>query len=397
MVKIKHFSYLLRTFLLLSILLLPVHLTDGNEMVIPTASITVDGSADDWNGLMPVSIGSSQQADIKKNFLAKKDNTLYFLFELKDLPDTSGKAGYRLWFDNNKNGALDGESEDRQISVAYDSSKGGWYVWLQKMDGTKLYAYQTVEVKNNYIEGSVSLDLFGVAPTFKLSSGVHSENGYENYYQGPTVDLSLSNENKVTPVSANIVIDGNPADWNGIKPIMTDPEGDGANVQGSDLKALYAFKDSNFLYLMLEVYNNPNGASERVQYIFEISNTADSPFLKWDYQPGGDAQGGTWLWNLTEYDTRVNYKNPNPDGLTLPIPDAEAMGRTVFEMKVPLLLIGNPENMIIRARTVAGEDKWADDMPSAKFITNPSLIQKSADTKTSTPVSTLSSLGSKSG
>lgn len=390
MVKINHFSYWFQIFLLAT-LLLPIQIADGTPMTIPTASITVDGNPDDWAGLTPVSIDSQPQAAIKKIFLAVKDNKLYFFFELWSRPDTSGNIGYRLWFDNDKNGIISDNPVDRQISVAFDTSRGTWYIWLQKQDGTRVSAQETTEVKGNYIEGSVALDLFGVENSFKLSSGTHSERSREMYYQGPTVDLALSNEKDgtiIAPVSANIVIDGNPADWSGIKPIMSDPEGDGANVWGSDLKALYAYKDSSFLYLMLEVYNNPDGTRERVQYIFEISNTVDSPFLKWDYQPGGDAQGGTWLWDLTEYDTRVNYKNPNPYGLTMPIPGAEAMGRAVFEMKVPLFLIGNPENMIIRARTVVGEDRWADDMPGAKFITNPSLLKKTAETKTSTPLPT---------
>ncbi len=187
---------------------------------------------------------------------------------------------------------------------------------------------------------------------------------------------------------ANIVIDGNPQDWAGIKPIMTDPEGDSKNVQGSDLKSLYALNDNEFIYLMLEVYDNPNGSKEKVQYVFEIANNTDSPFLKWDYEIGSDAQGNTWLWNLTEYDTRVNNKDTNPYGRTLRPLGVEAAGKAVFEMKIPLYLIGNPKNMIIHARTQpqSGGDFY-DDMLGAKFITNPSLVihEKQTPAQTLTP------------
>jgi len=187
--------------------------------------------------------------------------------------------------------------------------------------------------------------------------------------------VQLTDGNEMVIPTASITVDGNADDWNGFKPIMTDPEGDSANVQGSDLKALYALNDSNFLYLMLEVYNNPNGSRGSVQYVFEVTNNVDSPFLKWDYEIGAEAQGNTWLWNLTEYDTRANYKDLNPYGRSLRPQGVEAVGKAVFEMKIPLYIIGNPKNMIIRARTQPqGGGDFYDDMPGAKFITKPSII-----------------------
>ncbi|MFZ3060102.1 MAG: hypothetical protein WA102_10240 [Candidatus Methanoperedens sp.] len=188
--------------------------------------------------------------------------------------------------------------------------------------------------------------------------------------------LTMSETNTSQSImQPSIVIDGNPSDWVGIEPIMTDPKGDSsANVQGSDMKSLYAFNDDDYLYLMLELYSNPNGSREIVHYAFEIANDLDSPFLKWDYEVGGDAQGNAWLWNLTEYDTRINHKNKNPYGLTSPMPGVEAIGKVVFEIKIPLYAIGNPKSMIIRARTQPYQgEEWFDQMPVVKLATKSML------------------------
>lgn len=184
--------------------------------------------------------------------------------------------------------------------------------------------------------------------------------------------LAISEKNTSQNITQmpSIVIDGNLSDWAGFEPIMTDPEGDSsANVQGSDMKSLYAFKDNDSLYLMLELYNNPKGSREIVGYAFEIANNVDSLFIKWDYEIGASGQGINWLWNLTTYDTRINHKNQNPYGLISQVAGVEAVGNEVFEMKVPLSAIGQTENMIIRARTQPIAKEWIyDDMAVAKFV-----------------------------
>ncbi len=275
-------------------------------------------------------------------------------------------------------------------------------------DRFELYLFDPIGKEVYTTSGSNKASITYIAKTtgiFKVQVHINKIRGgnphkitvSSNYPLGATLPTSTPTISETyTPQKAtpqpSIVIDGNPQDWAGIKPIMTDPEGDRTeNVQGSDLKSLYALNDNEFLYLMLEVYDNPNGSKEKVQYVFEIANNTVSPFLKWDYEIGAEAQGNPWLWNLTEYDTRINDKDPNPYGLVRGVSGVEALGKDVFEMKIPLRIIGNLKNMIIRARTqFPNGNGLYDDMPGAKFITNPSLIipEKQTPTPTLTPIPT---------
>lgn len=62
-----------------------------------------------------------------------------------------------------------------------------------------------------------------------------------------------------------ITIDGLPSDWQGIAPIFTDRKGDMQYTKddGSDLKAIYAARDANMFYLMIEFYGKANGRPRR--------------------------------------------------------------------------------------------------------------------------------------
>jgi GH35 family endo-1,4-beta-xylanase len=59
-------------------------------------------------------------------------------------------------------------------------------------------------------------------------------------------------------VVVTITIDGNQADWQGITPILTLPQGGVlVDAPGIDLKALYGMRDDEYLYLLVEVYDPP--------------------------------------------------------------------------------------------------------------------------------------------
>ena len=61
---------------------------------------------------------------------------------------------------------------------------------------------------------------------------------------------------------ANITIDGNPADWSGIQPALSDRAGDARGGPiGGDITALYLARDGTKAYLRIDVTNGPPDSS----------------------------------------------------------------------------------------------------------------------------------------
>jgi hypothetical protein len=52
-----------------------------------------------------------------------------------------------------------------------------------------------------------------------------------------------------------ITIDGNPNDWSGIPPFMTDASGDSACETGTDIKSIYLANDDCFLYWRMDTWS----------------------------------------------------------------------------------------------------------------------------------------------
>lgn len=76
---------------------------DGEPIVIPTATISVDGSATDWNGIEPVGVDDGEDAaggdpgtDIREVYIAKDEEFLYWRMDVSEAP-TTGQRTYRLY------------------------------------------------------------------------------------------------------------------------------------------------------------------------------------------------------------------------------------------------------------------------------------------------------------
>lgn len=169
-------------------------------VVIPTADITIDGDITDWEDI-PVVTTSPQAppgtyplgADVKSLRLAKKDNMLYYLFEVWDPSiDTTEEVGYRLWFDNDKNGRLD-DPADRQVnSFCLD---GDCQIWAQDMvDSNVIEVDGLAQSSDSFIEVSLRADLLGVWPSFRLESATHSETTLVTYDEFPPVEELIYQE-----------------------------------------------------------------------------------------------------------------------------------------------------------------------------------------------------------
>jgi sugar lactone lactonase YvrE len=69
------------------------------------------------------------------------------------------------------------------------------------------------------------------------------------------------------PAETDVTIDGDPGDWAGYEPLLTDPEGDHEGG-GFDVAALRAFSNDQFLYVLIETHQPP---TDYVQVDLEAS------------------------------------------------------------------------------------------------------------------------------
>jgi len=154
-----------------------------------------------------------------------------------------------------------------------------------------------------------------------------------------------------------IVIDGHRDDWDqlDIKPSIADSQGDNSgSVVGTDIKCVYAAMDEKYLFLMFELYDGIS-TEARVEYCFAIDMNEDGA---WDYQPGFDAYGYAWIWNLTAGRDYTDPRNVSPLGGT------ESAVLDVVEFKMPLSAIGLPTRMKLAIYFVteqAGKHAVADE------------------------------------
>ena len=194
---------------------------------IAEADITIDGNTSDWAGILPVTTSAEgcnsglclTGADVKNLWLATKGNLLYFMFETYNGLDTTGEVGYRLWFDNNRNGQLDNDPEDRQVSISF--ADGTYSIRCQGMDGQTVYAYGVTASNGNYIEGYVDMNELGLSDSFRLEAGTHSESSIDNFDRFSAVANLMANDGIEPDSSLDVIVECYPASyylalkWNG--------------------------------------------------------------------------------------------------------------------------------------------------------------------------------------
>ncbi|MBA7612008.1 hypothetical protein ES703_19242 [subsurface metagenome] len=140
------------------------------------------------------------------------------------------------------------------------------------------------------------------------------------YNQGNFARASLLAEQAMELVA--IKIDGDSDDWKGVKPLATDPERD-AKTPETDMKALYALVDKDYLYLMIEFYSPE---PERRNYLVKF-NMGKGEKYQVDTMPPS-------IW-----DTSLDEK----------LGGCEVGINNVIEIKVPLEKLDYPGKIFITA------------------------------------------------
>ena len=84
----------------------------------------------------------------------------------------------------------------------------------------------------------------------------------------------------LSPVEArSIIVDGDPSDWIGISPIVTDPND--MPYDDVDLSEVYVTNDEDYLYIRMDVYGNISGTGGLYQVIIDFDRNGT-----WDVQFG---------------------------------------------------------------------------------------------------------------
>ena len=197
-----------------------------------------------------------------------------------------------------------------------------------------------------------SLELISGKEYFRMKQRITVDDGSNEmtWYSWLRVDSSsiimgaFGEYPEIVPINVptkTVIIDGNPDDWSGINALVTDAQGDdSSSYTGDDIKALYIAKDSNNLYLRMDLWDNANtnfgnGPSPN-EGVYQIILHNDGPYNKMQLGIGYDYYFSRWSLGYNGSSSNV------PQGLEGP--DYVGVKGGVIELKIPLTMIGNPSN-----------------------------------------------------
>ena len=127
-------------------------------------------------------------------------------------------------------------------------------------------------------------------------------------------------------IEAQISVDGDASDWQGVEPLAIDPEGD-APSKDEDMKAFYATNDSEYLYFLIEFYS-------------------DTPRSVCEFPIVTDLDGKEDFLIIVKHDEVLQVLARQLSEETI-IGEGQVVLGKVIEGKVPLKLIGSPKKLSI--------------------------------------------------
>jgi hypothetical protein len=147
---------------------------------------------------------------------------------------------------------------------------------------------------------------------------------------------------------ASILVDGNISDWEGISPAIIDRIGDkvGSN-SGTDIDKIYLAKDSDYLYLRIDLSDgspNPNA------FGYHINLSKNPELAVNDYYDVSLYSNGQW-WDSLYYLISLN-----PWQSQHVYDDAAVAGNSSLEIRIEFAKIENPAILYISGLTNAGPE-----------------------------------------
>ncbi len=245
----------------------------------------------------------------------------------------------------------------------------------------KIIYYGPIDINN---DGSIlieeSLTAFSCTQTFTISGQFANKNSISGTWEYTIDGVSatgswfghyLSTEdvtaNTYLLPDTTIAIDGDRSDWQGILPMITDPEGDedpDADFDGTDIDSIYLAKDNDFLYLMITLHDADPPVDQNSLYSIGFLKYSEAgvpgdrfaeAFL--NYPPGGNM-----LVSIVEVATSASGWN----NIAQYESGYMAAGEKFFEFKVPLNDIGDLDGRY-PAVTVGMQETDENDLPIYPF------------------------------
>jgi hypothetical protein len=158
---------------------------------VPIANTAIDGEMTDWTsveiaiedeneGRDDISIPGSDIEYVKLALNPDKSR-LFFLMKASEIINI--EVWYRMWFDNDKDGEIDNEPDDRQVDFEYNNGK--WEIVSEgNMGDNPFEVNEDGEVfsTGQYIEGSVDIQMLGLEQEFFISGRtMQNQEPYNNY------------------------------------------------------------------------------------------------------------------------------------------------------------------------------------------------------------------------
>jgi len=144
----------------------------------------------------------------------------------------------------------------------------------------------------------------------------------------------------VVPQQLGLVVDGKREDWAGEEPVLSEKGGDSAAGEALDLRALYSAADDNYLYILLEAGEQPEGKWGLDFFMDLNTNNAcgysERSIKIWSDEPGAFTVGSV--------DGCADSKAQTYPALFI--------WGDALEVRIPLAYLNNPDE--IRALSVKG-------------------------------------------
>ena len=344
--------------------------TGDGVQAIPEATITVDGSAEDWAGIEPFvedAVGDTQTGvpavDLIQAYVAQDGEFLYWRMDVSGEYDNSELTEYvlRLYPRDAERGA-EGHIE-LEVTMQDGRVNPGLTVWTARDERVPVdvpteysaadqtlemrielayfagYSYDLVEVYTFRDDGDTSFqweweDVARQETDFTYTGDGTWPERNDAADDGDSDGDDDTGDGVQAIPEATITVDGSAEDWAGIEPFFVDESGDaaagGPNV---DITDVYIAKDDEWLYFRMEVADFVYDESGDTVYgLIAVKESG------WDPPEGNLELSGSIL----EGEVRPGfYRTHGDEGASEPwdaiaIPDSYGAIGTTLEMKVEL-------------------------------------------------------------
>ncbi|MCD6318663.1 carboxypeptidase regulatory-like domain-containing protein, partial [Candidatus Aerophobetes bacterium] len=139
--------------------------------------------------------------------------------------------------------------------------------------------------------------------------GCKPKSSYVNIKIGKTTTKNfILSQKRTVPSVASITVDGDPNDWKGINPVVSDPQGDSSGKKsGTDVKAIYVAKDDTYLYFMMSLWDGPTN-SDKVEYRYKFDIDKNGIFNEKDIEIAA-SPNPSLPWHLFAWDCSSQHNH----------------------------------------------------------------------------------------